>query len=260
MIHPWKLATLLTSTILLTAVCPAGANLIVVSGDSNTFGALVGDVIFPDPDPGNQRFMTNVLGDGDQVLISGTSSAGNLTKADDFYDGLAGVTSTIDTGLVAAADLVGVDLFIGITPETAYSASEIAALSAFSDAGGTIFLSSERSGIGSSSTPNLNALLTGLASPMQIVPATVDPGAHTATGSQIATNSLTTGVTTFSYAATSLVTGGTGLFFTEGGSAFVASTGSLNAVPEPTPIALLGFGAAAGLGIAGLRRRKQRRA
>jgi hypothetical protein len=80
---------------------------------------------------------------------------------------------------------------------------------------------------------------------MSIVPNTAfDPGSFTtATGSQIATDTLTTGVSTFSYTApseVSTISGGTTLFFGTGGQPFVAYEAT--AVPEPSTLLLFGTG------------------
>src|SRR5260370_39139726 len=103
--------------------------------------------------------------------------------------------------------------------------------SAFSAAGGSICLMGEALGFAPSQDANLNLLLTGLGSPMRIVPDDLDSGIHTATGSQIAVDPLTTGVTSFTYAVVSQVSGGTTVFHTTVTQTFIAETGATLAVP-----------------------------
>jgi hypothetical protein len=223
------------------------AGLLVVSGDENITNALVGNAV--PVNPGNQQFFLNVLGSGHTVLVHGTDPGGVDTpnaSTNAFYNSIPGVNSSILSGAVTPAALAGVNLFVSAIPSFAYSPNEVAALSAFSAAGGTIFLMGDHAGFAPAQDANLNALLLGLGSSLHIVPDILDTGFHTATGSQIATDPLTSGVSSFSYAAVSQVTGGTPLFFTTGGQTFIAREGEppTAAVPEPSTVALLGVGVA----------------
>lgn len=212
----------------------AQAGTVILSGDGNITDALGSD-------PGNAQFFTNILGGGDQVRI-GQGALLFDVPTNNFYNGLGGVTSSILGGPVTAADLVGVDLFFGILPTAAYSASEIAALSGFLSGGGTVMFIGENSAF-PNENGRINAALSALGSSLSILASPLfDTGYHTATGSQIAVNPLTAGVTTFTYAAPSQVAGGTNLFFGTRDRPFVAvEGGGVAAVPEPATVALFGM-------------------
>ncbi len=236
----------------------AEAGFVIASGDSNITSALTAGN-GPPVDPGNQRFFRNVLGSGTRVLIAANSIGFATTPANNFYNSLSGVTSSIDTNLVTAADLVGVNVFLSIARSNAYSNAEIAALSAFSAAGGTILVTAE---FGAFTTEIVvaNGLLAGLGTGQVIVPGQFGTGSfETASGSQIAANPLNTGVTSFTFAATSQVTGGTTLFTTQGpnGVAFVtvANLGPA-AVATPAPASLAVLGLALPAMLAAFRRRR----
>jgi hypothetical protein len=85
----------------------------------------------------------------------------------------------------------------------------------------------------------------------------VDVGSHTATGSRIASDPYTAGVTSFYYAgtATATISGGTALFYTLGMSPFIAYEGGV--VPEPTTFAIWSI---LGLAFAGIGWRHRRKA
>ena len=105
---------------------------------------------------------------------------------------------------------------------------------------------------------NVNSLLVLLGSGMVVDTSNVDEGIRDATGTQIASNGLTTGVTGFGYAATNTVSGGTPLFYTTGAVPFMECTGCgavVGSVPEPSAGLLL-LGGLSGLLV--LRRRARR--
>lgn len=237
----------------------AQAGVIMLSGDGNITTDLLGGGAAT---AGNRQFFLNVLGSGNRVVIGAGSDIGSptsfRTETNNFYNAQGGVTSTILNTPVTAADLAGAELFISILPQVNYTAGELATLSSFLSSGGTVFFIGENGNF-----PSENAIInTGLAalgSGMSIIAnSTFDSGFQTATGSQIATDPYTAGVTSFRYAAPSelLVDGGTALFFGHGMQPFIAYEGSGNAaVPEPGSLTLLGFGAL-GLGAYAWRRRR----
>ena len=231
----------------LFVVLPSHAGLIVVSADANILNPVDGSGGVA-VNAGNQQFLSNVLGLGTTTLVHDNCSgcAGSLTTAisavNNYYNGLTGVSSSTLAGPITAASLAGIDLFVSILPATLYSASELSALSSF---GGSILFLGDNSAF-QTQNGNINAALAALGSSISIIPNTLfDAGFHTATGSQIASDPLTAGISSLVYAAPSelLVAGGTALFFGTGGQAFIAYDGVI-AVPEPSGLALLILGLA----------------
>ncbi len=232
-------------------VCRAGT--IVVSGDVNigngidgSFGAPIGD---------NGRFFLNILGSGTKVVFqegfSGGSAADAYTSIGNLYTG-HGVTVDTITVPFTAGDLAGASLLISAVPLAAYTPAEIALMSGFLNGGNTVFFMGENGGFAEGVAGNgfINTALSSLGSGLFLVNAVDDSGFHTAVGSQIALDPLTSGVNSFVYAAVSEVNGGTPLFFTTSGAPFVEVSA---AVPEPGTLVMLGSGL---LGLAGVLRRK----
>lgn len=247
-----KLLVGLCMMFLVSIACKASE--IVVSGDLNigngidgSFGAPIGD---------NGRFFSNILGGGTKVVVQEGYSVGSASDAytsiANFYTGL-GVTVDITTAPFTASDLAGARLLISAIPLSAYTPSEITLMSSFLSSGNTVFLIGENGGFAEGVAANgfVNSALSSLGAGMSLVDAVDDSGFHTATGSQIAVNPLTTGVNTFVYGAVSEVSGGTPLFFTTSGAPFVAVSSGM-VVPEPCTVSLLFVGIA---GLAALRRR-----
>ena len=213
----------------------AAAGTIVLSGD-------VTPAVSVSSFEGNSQFFRNLLGVGSDVAVLPTANvpaaSNNLVT---FYSGLSGVSVSELSGSLTAASLQSVDLLLLPFPDDAFSAAEIAAVSGFLGAGGTLFVTGESSStLGNpSGNASVNALLTGLASGLALVSANLDVGSQLATGDQILADPLTAGVSSLAYGSTSIVSGGTPLFRTTGGETFMAY------VPEPASAWLLAGGLAA---------------
>jgi hypothetical protein len=217
---------------------------LILSGDGN----ITGDLNLGTYD--NRQFFTNVLNGGSNVAVLeeiGWGGAENFdTNINNYYNGLPGVNSNLISGTITGSSLSGIDLFVSVTPDDAFTASELSALDNFYQGGGSIFFLGENSGWDSTSNLYINEALAYLGSGMSIVyRSQFDDGLWTATGSQIAGDPLTVGVTEFRYAAPDAVTsvgGGTYLFYGTERQPFVAYEGGAISVPEPTTMLLLGIG------------------
>jgi hypothetical protein len=213
-----------------------------LSGDSNIINTGLSDA-------GNQQFFSNVLGTGTNVafLDTGYLAEDQQTELVNYYNSLTGVTASVFTGTVTASQLSGVDLFVSILPGDDFTAAEISVMQSYLYGGGDIFFAGEHGGFASYNA-RINGALSGIGSSLSIFDAVVDDGYHTATGAQIATDPYTAGVTTFTYAASSQVLGGTTLFYGTGGQPFV----TYEVVPIPGAV-LLGM---LGLSAVGIKLRK----
>ncbi len=239
------------SVLVACAVSSADA-FVILSGDSNLARLALDtdDALF---DPGNAQFFTNALGTGVTAAVAGGIALDNttaMTNLNEHYNSLPGVTSSILAGPISDASLVGVDLLVNSLPDAAYSAAEIDAMVDFATSGGDIIFLGEHSGVGYDNS-FINTALTALNTGMSILSTSLDAGNNTASGLQIATHALTTGVTSLGYGGVSEISGGQTLFFATGGQPIVAVADT----PEPTTAALL-----LALGVTGLATRRRRAA
>jgi hypothetical protein len=217
---------------------------IFLTGDLNIANSLNGSGGAPGVDAGNQQFFRNVLGAGHSVLIhddlDGSASGSGLAAPpaiNNFFNSIAGVSSSLFSGIITPATLSGKNLFFELLPNDDFTAGELSAMNGFVAGGGSIFFMGENNFFFSSNT-RINVALTSLASGMSILNTTFDNGFHTASGAQITPDPYTAGVTTFTYAAPSATAGGTVLVRGTGNTPFVTYVN----VPEPSSALLTTIG------------------
>ena len=219
----------------------AFAGRIIASGDSSIADSVSG---------GNATFFGNVLGAGTGVLIQeldpGTAAFGANIAG--YYNGLAGVTATQTTS-TSVTDLTGVNLFITMLPQAAYSGAELSAMSGFLSGGGTIFFIGEAPGYlpGGVADPIITSTLGTLGSTMTM---SGNDGSVYPVSAVVDADALTAGVASFTYGFTSFVSGGTALFTTNPvgaiGSPFIeVQTVGGASIPEPVSGVLTFSGLAA---------------
>ena len=123
----------------------------------------------------------------------------NLNTINDFYDGLAGHSSSIISGQLDSNDLSGVDLLWAVQPSNSYTAAEIASMSAYLAGGGRIAFMGEHGSFAPNENNRINTALSALGANISITNNTLDGGDRDATraGGQILNHSLTTGVDTY---------------------------------------------------------------
>ena len=199
-------------------------------------------------DSDNNTFFQNILQGGTSVLVheaAGSMLGGNLSA---YYDSLPGVSSSYTGSAdVTTSLLSGVDFFVTGLFGGALAESEISAIASLLNSGGSVlFMGDYRDPVTS-----INSALAALQSDMRLNEPFSDSGICYATGSSIATDPFTTGVSSLTYGATRGVSGGTPLFFDSGDRAFMAYG---PVVPVPGAVVL----GSLGLGFAGWLRRRLR--
>jgi hypothetical protein len=256
-----KLTHLFVAAMALSLAAAAHAGTIILSGDTNIANVLDGS---GGATPGDDaQFFKNALGSGTQVFqfnstLLNSSVVAAQSAISVFYAALPGVTVTKASGSFSAANLAGVNLFVGVLPDANFTPAETSALATFLSGGGTaFFLGENNNSLFTTSNAAINAALTTLGSTMQIVPASIDAGFQTVSGSaHIIADPLTVGVNQFTYALTSQVSGGKSLFLDSTGP-FIAEQSVSPATPVPLPASLWsGLTVLGGMALLTLRRRK----
>jgi len=137
------------------------------------------------------------------VTVWGEALGGfSLSTINDFYNSLAGHSSSIAGGQLDTVDLSNTDLLWATQPADAYTAAEITAMADFLAAGGRIAYLGEHGGFAPQQNLRINAALTALGANISIVNNALSCGFRTAerlTG-EIVDHSLTTGVDLYQYA------------------------------------------------------------
>lgn len=234
----------------------AFASLILVSGDSNIGNPLDGSAGAP-IDLDNATWFNNILGSGTTVKVQNDAIvdetvASSARAINTFYDAQGGITSTMvapDT-IIDDALLTGIDLYISMLPSDNFTTPELNALSAYVSGGGSVFFMGELEGFDLENT-RINSALTILGSSMSILDAKLDLGFTTT--SNIDPDPLNTGVSSFTFAASSAVSGGTSLIRSTNNTPIIAYE-DVPAVPVPAAVWLFGSGL---LGFMGIARRKK---
>lgn len=233
---------------IITSPIAANASTLFLSGDSNIGNAL--NSTYTTPNEGNKVWFKNILGSGTTARIqnefnaSGNSINLSAEAINEYYNSLAGVTSSPFSGTITNQDLDGVDLFISMVPRNHYTPSETAALTGYLARGGNLFLLGDGQGNFTASNAYINSLLTALNSSMRLGKASLSSSFHTTVN--IDADPFNNGVNAFKYAYTNTVSGGTSLLRTidtDSAQTFVA----YEVIPEPATGALLVAGLACSL-------------
>jgi len=225
------------------ATVPATAALIV-SGDSSIAAQSVMS------GAANQTFFRNIVEGATIVVQDSFSNSARTLNLVAFYNSNGFSASLLaDSAQVTTATLSNVDLFIAYTPEDFFDLTEISVLSSFLLGGKNVLFMGENLLIPITNAA-VNDALVGLGSAMRIVEDVIDPGFHTA--QLLGVNQYSLNTTGFQYAATSRVTGGTGIFSTAtGNQTFIAFESQFGAVSIPGTLSLASL---ALVGVAVMRR------
>lgn len=221
------------------AAGPAAAALIV-SGDSQVLHQV-------EAIDGNRQFLLNLAGSGIVVLHPGEfTNFITVGVSQVLGDAAVPYIPLSFDAPVSAADLLGASLYVSYLDATGWTAAEAQLLTTFVTGGGHVLLSGDNSFFAAQNAA-INALTAAMGSNLFIVGDNISPDIG-GTASILADNALTAGTVGLRYASTSRVTGGTPLYATETGVAFIAFdplTGGA-AVPEPDvwTMMIIGFGAA----------------
>jgi hypothetical protein len=235
----------------------AFASLVFVSGDSNIGNAIDGPSGAP-VNANNATWFTNILGGGTTVKIQNDDNNSTIVAStgaiNTHYNSLGSVTSNlVPSGtLIDDALLSGVDLYINILPSDNFTIAELNSLSSFVSGGGSLFLLGENGSYFTSQNTRINSVLGFLGSSMNLLNTSLDSGGFNTT-SNLDVDPFNSGVSDFTYASTSSVSGGTSLIRTIGGETFIAYE-ELATVPVPAAVWLFGSGL---LGLIGIAKRKK---
>ena len=147
--------------------------------------------------------MTSATANAGVVKVWGETISFNLNIINNFYNSLAGHSSTISGGTLDTVDLTGVNLLWATQPADAYTVDELTTMASFLAGGGRIAFMGEHGSYSPAQNTRINGALTALGSTISINNTILDSGFRTASvgDGQILAHSLTQGVTFYEYAA-----------------------------------------------------------
>ena len=125
------------------------------------------------------------------------------TKINNFYNGLAGTTSTLASGTLDTVNLTGVNLLWATQPAAVYTSAELNTMANFLSGGGRIAFMGEHGDFAPNENNRINTALSFLGSTISINNTILDGGFRSASvgDGQILSDPLTAGVNTYEYAA-----------------------------------------------------------
>ncbi len=138
------------------------------------------------------------------VTVWGESVGGDVrTNINNFYSSLVGHSSSVASGQLDTVNLATTNLLWATQPADAYTAAELNAMASFLANGGRIAFMGEHGSYSPNQNLRINAALAFLGSTIQIVNTVLDSGFRTASvgDGQILSHALTSGVSTYQYAA-----------------------------------------------------------
>jgi len=230
-----KVATLAATIITLLPLSDASAS-VIFFGDVNASAGVAGSA------SNQQPILTSFLGIGTTVLVNKQNVAfGPGANVNTWFNGLAGVTSTLTTTDITAGALVGIDLLYLDLAHTStdinvYSSSERAVLADFIAAGNQVIIQAEPH-TDSTQRINLNTFFSDLGTPWAIETSGNRNSGTVSIQNTAYSSSSNGGWSGGSY--NSIVTGGTAIALGTDGGTYM----SLYVVPEPSSVILLGIGA-----------------
>lgn len=138
------------------------------------------------------------------VSVFGQELSGfSKSSINNFYNSLAGNSSTLATGSLDTVNLTGVSLLWATQPAAVYTTAELNTMSTFLSGGGRIAFMGEHGSFGASENNRINTALNFLGSSISINNVILDSGFRSASvvDGQILSDPLTVGVDNYEYAA-----------------------------------------------------------
>ena len=149
-------------------------------------------------------FANSTLANAGVVSVFGEELGGfNKSTINNFYNGLAGHSSTLAIGTLDTVNLSGVNLLWATQPSDAYTGAELNTMSTFLAGGGRIAFLGEHGTFCAIQNTRINTALNFLGSTISINNVILDSGFRSASvgDGQILGHPLTAGVNTYEYAA-----------------------------------------------------------